>query len=51
MNIMNAAGSSTPGPLQLDPAVNPAAAQILANPPPDTGGDVLGQISMTMLLR
>ncbi|BDA50846.1 Exocyst complex component 6B [Coccomyxa sp. Obi] len=37
--------------LWLDPKANPAAAEILANPPPDSGSEVLGSINMTLLLR
>ena len=44
-------GGNSAEALRLDPKANPAAAEILAEPPPDSGSEVLGNINMTLLLR
>ncbi len=50
-DIDGCSGGSSGEALRLDPKANPAAAEILADPPPDSGSEVLGNINMTLLLR
>lgn len=49
--MLGCAGGNSAEALRLDPKANPAAAEILANPPPDSGSEVLGSINMMLLLR
>ncbi len=44
-------GGGSSEALWLGPKANPAAAEILADPPPDSESEVLGSINMMLLLR